>query len=92
MWHWYWSLAKLKSIYQKPLTIKSGAFFIMSNEHYKKLGTEKPKALEKDFDKIVQTYQEKAISMGYMGELKFVKERGRVIIYVAIWNIGNTHH
>jgi len=56
----------------------------MSDEFYRKLGTEKPKDLERDFDKIVEFYQQKALALGFSTELKFVKERGKVIVYVVI--------
>ena len=56
----------------------------MSEERYKKLGTEKPKDLDKNFDKIYEEYKQKALDAGYIGELKFIKERGKVIIYIVI--------
>lgn len=57
----------------------------MSDELYRKLGTEKPKDLEKDFDKIVELYQQKALALGLSTELKFVKEKGKVLIYTRVW-------
>lgn len=56
----------------------------MSNERYKKLGVEKQIKLDRDFDRIYETYRDKALKQGYSGELRFVKERGKVIIYIVI--------
>jgi len=53
----------------------------MSDELYKKLGTIKSKDLDSDFDKILEKYREKALALGLSTELKFVKERGKVLIY-----------
>jgi hypothetical protein len=30
----------------------------------------------------------KALEAGYRGELRFIKEHGKVLIYIVIWNIG----
>ena len=49
---------------------------------YKKLGTVTPKDLERDFNLIYEKYKDIAIKVGCTGDLKFVKERGKVIIYV----------
>lgn len=49
---------------------------------YKKLGTVTPKDLDRDFNLIYEKYKEIAIKAGCTGDLKFVKERGKVIIYV----------
>lgn len=56
----------------------------MSDERYRKLGSETQKNLNNDFDKIYEKYKQKAIELGFEGELKFVKEKGRVLIYVVI--------
>ena len=50
----------------------------------KKLGIEKAKVLNKDFDVIYERYSKKAKIQGYHGELKFIKEHGKVLIYVVI--------
>jgi hypothetical protein len=50
----------------------------------KKLGIEKVKLVNKDFDLICDKYTEKARKLGFDGELKFLKEHGKVIIYVII--------
>jgi hypothetical protein len=49
-----------------------------------RIGTEKIKVFENNFDKVYDFYKHKAISSGYWGDLKFIKERGKVIIYVEI--------
>lgn len=56
----------------------------MSEERYKKLGIEKPIDLDTNFDEIYERYKTKALDAGYTGDLKFVTERGRVIVYVVI--------
>jgi hypothetical protein len=53
-------------------------------EHYKRLGSEKIKTIDEDFDNIYEKYKEKALTLGFTSELKFVKERGKVIVYVVI--------
>ena len=49
-----------------------------------KIGTEKIKVFENNFDKVYDYYKRKAEDSGYWGELKFVKERGKIIIYAVI--------
>ena len=49
-----------------------------------KLGTEKVKVLDKNFDTLYEKYSVKAKAQGYLGELKFIKEHGMVFIYVII--------
>ncbi len=56
----------------------------MPDERYKKLGSEVEKALFENFDVIYEEYKEKALSMGFDGELKFIREHGKVLIYVVI--------
>lgn len=50
----------------------------------RKIGTEKRKSFDKDFDGLYDFYKNKAEDMGYFGELKFIKERGKVLIYTII--------
>ena len=50
---------------------------------YKKLGTEKPKDLNENFDTLYEKYKTKALEQGLTSELKFVKEHGKVLIYAA---------
>ncbi len=56
----------------------------MPDERHKKLGSEKAADLNENFDTLYEKYKKKAQDAGYDGELKFLKERGRVIIYVVI--------
>ena len=50
----------------------------------KKLGIEKEKVFNKDFDYFYDLYKQKALDCGRKGELRFIKEKGKVIIYVVI--------
>jgi hypothetical protein len=56
----------------------------MEDERYKKLGTVKRKEFDKDFDNQYAKYKNIAIELGFKGELKFVKEHWKVLIYVVI--------
>lgn len=49
-----------------------------------KVGYEKLKLFENNFDEVYDYYKQKAEESGYWGELKFVKEKGKVIIYAII--------
>ena len=55
-----------------------------SEERLRKLGVEKVKVLDENFDEIYEKYKKKAVDAGYEGEIKFITEHGRVIIYVVI--------
>lgn len=55
----------------------------------KKIGIEKAKAFDKDFDGLYDFYKSKAEDMGYFGDLKFIKEKGRVFIYTIIKTPNN---
>jgi len=69
----------------KPLTRKNQRFFFtMSETRYKKLGEVKQKDLDKDFDVVYDKFKKIALDAGLTGDLKFVKERGKVLIYVAL--------
>jgi hypothetical protein len=48
------------------------------------LGREKQKDIDKDFDSILDKYRKKAMSLGYKGELRFKKEKGKGVIFVVI--------
>lgn len=50
----------------------------------KKIGIEKVKAFDKDFDGLYEYYKNKAEEQGYHGSLKFIKERGKVLIYTIL--------
>ncbi len=57
----------------------------MENEiRLRKIGTEKVKSFDKDFDSLYDFYKRKAEKMGYFGELKFIKEKGKVLVYTII--------
>ncbi len=56
----------------------------MEEQRFKKLGTEKRDEFDKDFDAQYSRYRKMANELGFEGELKFVKERGKVLIYVVI--------
>lgn len=63
----------------------------MSDEilHLRKIGIEKAKVLESNFDKVYDYYKRKAEDMGYWGELKFIKEKSKVFIYTIIEDYDN---
>jgi len=50
----------------------------------RKLGSEKLKDFEDNFNEIVDKYREKANNTGYEGELVFKKEKGKMIIFVKL--------
>ena len=54
------------------------------NDLVRKLGSEKFKDFEKDFDLIVDKYRKIADATGYENELVFKKEKGRMIIFVKL--------
>lgn len=62
----------------------------MENEiRLHKLGVEKVKVFNKEFDRVYDYYKQKAESSGYHGELKFIKEHGKIIIYTIIQLSGD---
>ncbi len=50
----------------------------------RKLGIEKVKDFNENFDEICDRYQSKAIKEGYYGDLLFKKEKGKMIIFVTL--------
>jgi hypothetical protein len=56
----------------------------MESQLFKKLGIEKVKVVNKNFDNIYDIYSKKAKDLGLYGELKFIKEHNKIIIYVPI--------
>ena len=56
----------------------------MSEERYKKLGVVKPSDLEADFDGVCDKFKKIALDAGLTGDLKFVRERGKVLIYIVL--------
>ena len=57
---------------------------VMSDVRLHKLGIEKSRVFEVNFDEVYDSYKLKAEDAGYFGDLKFIKERGKIIIYVII--------
>jgi len=56
----------------------------MEEIRLRRLGVEKTKKFQKDFDILYAYYKDKALESGYDGELKFITEKSRVFIYVVI--------
>jgi hypothetical protein len=56
----------------------------MEEQRLKKLGIVKAKELTKKFDELYEVYKKKAEEAGYTGELRFIKEHGRVFVYVVL--------
>ena len=55
----------------------------------RKIGWEKASLFNKNFDKIYDYWKDKArYELGYTGDLKLVKEHGKVIIYIIIPEIN----
>jgi hypothetical protein len=59
------------------------------SELLKKLGIEKEKVFVKNFDYFYDLYKQKALDYGKKGELRFIKEHGKVIIYVVMNEVGS---
>jgi hypothetical protein len=53
-------------------------------ERLRKLGIEKNKVLNDDFDNLYEKYKKKALEAGYEGEIRFKKQKSRIFIYVVI--------
>ena len=49
-----------------------------------RIGSEKIKNFDKNFDQLCDNYKKKAMDSGYHGDLKFIKEHNKIIIYVEI--------
>lgn len=49
----------------------------------RKLGIEKSKVVNNNFDEIYEKYIAKAKELGFHGELKFITEKGKVLIYAT---------
>ena len=52
----------------------------------RKLGVEKIKYFEDNFDLVYDKYRMKATKEGYNGKLTFKKEKGKMIIFVRLIN------
>ena len=50
----------------------------------RKLGCEKRKTFESNFDEMVNKYKSIAQKDGYMGKLKFINEHQKIIIFVEL--------
>ncbi len=50
----------------------------------KRLGVEKVKFFQDNFDSLYEKYSKKAKNLGFHGDLKFIKEHNKIIIYVEI--------
>ena len=53
-------------------------------ERLRKLGSEKRKVFDNNFDELYDHYKILASDSGYHGTLKFLKEHGKVLIYVVL--------
>jgi len=51
----------------------------------KKLGTERIKHFEENFDELYDMYKKMALDLGYTQKIKFKKERNKIIIYVNLF-------
>ena len=58
-------------------------------EYVRNIGSEKKTLVDKDFDYYYDYYKNKAENDGYYGELKFSKERGRIIFFVELEELNN---
>lgn len=47
-----------------------------------KIGREKTKLFNNNFDKVYDYYKKKAVKMGYKGDLKLIKEKSFILIYI----------
>lgn len=52
----------------------------------KKLGIEKIKHFQENFDELYDMYKKLAMDLGYTGKLKFKKEKNKIIIYVNLFS------
>ena len=59
------------------------AFFVMEKV-VRKLGTEKIKDFNENFDMIIDKYRQIANAGGYNGNLTFKKENGKMVIFVEL--------
>jgi hypothetical protein len=53
-------------------------------ERVRRIGIEKIKDMNNDFDQLYEKYKKKAIEMGYEGDLKYVKSHGKIEIFAVI--------
>lgn len=57
---------------------------LMNEERLRKLGIEKLKTLDNNFDELYEKYKQKAKEQDCNGELRFIKSKGRVTIFVVL--------
>ena len=55
----------------------------------RKIGVEKIKVFNKNPDYFFDYNKDKALSQGYHGELKFLKEKGNILIFVQLNSSDN---
>jgi len=53
-------------------------------ENVRRLGVEKQKDVKADFNTIYDKYKKKAEADGYNGEIRFSKEKGKVVFFVVL--------
>lgn len=56
----------------------------MEEIRVRKIGVEKIKVFDKNFDELYEKYKKKSLESGLSGELKFEKQHGRVFIYSVL--------
>jgi hypothetical protein len=56
----------------------------MEDLRLRKLGQEKRKVFDENFDELSTKYEEKAREAGYDGDIKYIVEKGKVLIYVVL--------
>ena len=59
----------------------------MENENelrLRKLGIEKKTKFDENFDELSLKYETKARDAGYDGDIKYIVEKGKVLIYVTL--------
>ncbi len=53
-------------------------------DYYRKIGYVKHDKLKNDFDGIIDKFKNKAIKLGFSGELKIIKEKGNIVFFVKL--------
>jgi hypothetical protein len=56
----------------------------MEDLRLRKLGIEKRKVFDENFDELSTKYEQKARDAGYDGDIKYIVEKGKVLIYVVL--------
>jgi|AntRauTorcE11897_2_1112592.scaffolds.fasta_scaffold01437_3 hypothetical protein len=57
------------------------------NKRLRKIGVVKSKDFKNDFDNIYDMFRKKANDLGFDNDLKFIKDKNRVNIYIEYDNI-----